>query len=91
MRWLSRSGGGFERQPDQGLDEITLVRDHRFGVPCEDAGVALRTGPEFRRHRLICINRDFTMAIRARFNDLITTAGTPKVVYSKLLGAARAF
>ena len=89
MRSLRCPFGGCERQSNERLDELSLIRNHRISVPRLDAALARGAGPQIRDRRDIPVDRDLSMTIRARGNDLKGTPGTSKIFDGEICGAAR--
>ena len=89
MRSLRCPFGGCERQSNERLDELSLIRNHRISVPRLDAALARGAGPQIRDRRDIRVDRDLSMTIRARGNDLKGTPGTSKIFHGEICGAAR--
>jgi hypothetical protein len=91
MRSLRCPFGGCERQSNERLDEISLIRNHRISVPRPDMVVARGAGPQIRDGRLVRVDRNLSMTIRARVNNLEVAPRTSEILHGEICGAARTF
>jgi hypothetical protein len=91
MTSLCSSPSGFERQSNEGLDEVSLIRDHGIRVSSADVTVARRAAPEIRRERLIGFKRNLAVATGAHLDDLKLAARAAKIPLSEIGGATRTF